>query len=159
MSLKSTLIAALAVTTLALPVFAQDIDVMDPYARSASPIAKTGAAFMLINNNGDTDDRLIEARSPLGKLVQLHTHIQTGEGVMKMTHVEEGFAVPAGETLVLQRGGNHVMFMGLEKGFEAGDTVPLTLVFEKSGEITLDVPVDPTRKPKEGHGKMHGSGN
>ncbi|MDT8326299.1 MAG: copper chaperone PCu(A)C [Roseovarius sp.] len=159
MSLKSTLLAALAVTALGLPALAQDIDVMDAYARSASPTAKTGAAFMLINNNGDADDRLIEARSPMGKLVQLHTHIQNAEGVMKMTHVEEGFVVPAGDTLVLQRGGNHVMFMGLEKGFEMGDTVPLTLVFEKSGEITLDVPVDPARKPKEGHGKMHGSGN
>ena len=159
MSLKSTLLAAFAVTALGLPALAQDIDVMDAYARSASPMAKTGAAFMLINNTGDADDRLIEARSPMGKLVQLHTHIQNAEGVMKMTHVEEGFVVPAGETLVLQRGGNHVMFMGLDKGFEVGDTVPLTLVFEKSGEITLDVPVDPTRKPKEGHGKMHGSGN
>jgi len=154
MSLKSTLFAALAVTTLGLPVFAQDIDIMDPYARSAGPMAKTGAAFMLINNNGDADDRLIDVRSPMGKLVQLHTHIQNAEGVMKMTHVEEGFVVPAGGTAVLQRGGNHVMFMGLDKGFEMGDTVPLTLVFEKSGEIVLDVPVDPTRKPREGHGKM-----
>lgn len=159
MSLKSTLLAALAATTLGLPALAQDIDVMDAYARSASPMAKTGAAFMLINNNGEIDDRLIDVRSPMGKLVQLHTHIENAEGVMKMTHVEEGFVVPAGDTLVLQRGGNHVMFMGLEKGFEMGDIVPLTLVFEHSGEVSIDVPVDPTRKPKDGHGKMNGSGN
>lgn len=159
MSFKSTLIAALAVTALGLPALAQDIDVMDAYARSASPMAKTGAAFMLINNNGKIDDRLIDVRSPLGKLVQLHTHIQNAEGVMKMTHVEDGLVVPAGDTLVLQRGGNHVMFMGLDKGFEMGDTVPLTLVFEHSGEVSIDVPVDPTRKPKEAHGTMNSSGN
>ncbi len=78
---------------------------------------------------------------------------------MKMVHVEDGFAVPAGETLVLQRGGAHVMMMGLTESFEQGKIVPLTLVFEKSGEIVVDVPVDLARKPEDGHGKGHGTGN
>ena len=56
MSLKSTLFAALAGLTLAAPVMAQEIHVLDTYARSASPMAKTGAAFMLIENIGDAPD-------------------------------------------------------------------------------------------------------
>lgn len=158
MSLKSKLFAALAATALATPALTQEIHVLDTYARSASPLAKTGAAFMLIENIGDADDRLIGAASPAAQKVELHTHIEEG-GVMKMVHVEEGFAVPAGETLVLQRGGAHVMMMGLTESFEQGKIVPLTLVFEKSGEIVVDVPVDLARTPEDGHGKAHGTGN
>lgn len=154
MSLKSTLFAALAGLTLAAPAMAQEIHVLDTYARSASPMAKTGAAFMLIENIGDAPDRLIAVKSPAAKKVELHTHREEG-GVMKMVHVEEGFELGAGETLFLQRGGHHVMFMGLTEPFEQGKTIPLTLVFETSGEITLDIPVDLERMPKEGHG--HGN--
>ncbi|SEM89732.1 hypothetical protein SAMN04488077_10982 [Roseovarius tolerans] len=154
MSLKSTLFAALAGLTLAAPAMAQEIHVLDTYARSASPMAKTGAAFMLIENIGDAPDRLIAVKSTAAKKVELHTHREQG-GVMKMVHVEEGFELGAGETLFLQRGGHHVMFMGLTEPFEQGKTIPLTLVFETSGEITLDIPVDLERMPKEGHG--HGN--
>jgi copper(I)-binding protein len=152
MSLKLTLATALGLA-LASPALAQEIHVLDTYARAASPMAKTGAAFMMIENIGDADDRLIGATSPAAQMVQLHTHREEG-GVMKMVHVEDGFEVPAGETLMLQRGGNHVMFMGLTESFEQGKVIPLTLIFEKSGEITVDVPVDLNRKP-EGHG--HGN--
>jgi hypothetical protein len=154
MSLRSTLFAALAGLTLAAPAMAQEIHVLDTYARSASPMAKTGAAFMLIENIGDAPDRLIAVKSPAAKKVELHTHREEG-GVMKMVHVEEGFELGAGETLFLQRGGHHVMFMGLTEPFEQGKTIPLTLVFETSGEITLDIPVDLERMPKAGHG--HGN--
>jgi copper(I)-binding protein len=152
MSLKLTLATALGLA-LASPALAQEIHVLDTYARAASPMAKTGAAFMMIENIGDADDRLIGATSPAAQMVQLHTHREEG-GVMKMVHVEDGFEVPAGETLMLQRGGTHVMFMGLTESFEQGKVIPLTLIFEKSGEITVDVPVDLNRKP-EGHG--HGN--
>ncbi|VVT32827.1 Copper chaperone PCu(A)C [Roseovarius sp. EC-HK134] len=156
MSFKSTLLAAFATTILAVPALAQEIQVLDTYARSASPTAKTGAAFMLIENIGDTDDRLIGAVSPAAQRVELHTHIEES-GVMKMVHVEEGFAITAGQTLVLERGGAHVMLMGLTESFEQGKIIPITLLFEKSGEIVVDVPVDLARKPEEGHGKAHGT--
>jgi len=68
-----------------------------------------------------------------------------------MLHVEEGFAVPAGETLMLARGGKHVMLMGLTAPLENGATVPLTLTFEKAGDITIDVVVDRDRKPAREH--------
>lgn len=158
MSFKSPLLAALAATVLAMPALAQEIHVLDTYARSASPTAKTGAAFMLIENIGDADDRLLGAASPAAQKVELHTHLEEG-GVMKMMHVEEGFAIAAGETLVLQRGGAHVMLMGLTESFEQGKIIPLTLVFEKSGEIVVDVPVDLARKPEDAGAKGHGTGN
>jgi len=155
MSLKSTAFAALTAVSLAVPALAQQIAIDAPYARSASPAAKTGAAFMVIRNTGDTDDRLIGASSPAAKMVQLHTHREE-DGVMRMLHVAEGFALPAGGEIVMARGGHHVMFMGLTAPFEQGKTVPLTLVFETAGERVIEVPVDLDRKPGMGHGQGHG---
>ncbi|MEL6620815.1 MAG: copper chaperone PCu(A)C, partial [Pseudomonadota bacterium] len=86
---------------------------MDPYARAASPSAKAGAAFMMLQNTGDTDDRLIAARTDVAKRVELHTHVETGDGIMKMQEIEGGIALPAGGTHHMMRGGDHVMLMGL----------------------------------------------
>jgi len=154
MSLKPTAWAAIAALTLATPALAQSIEVHDPYARSASPMAKTGAAFMVIHNHGDADDRLIGAASPAAQMVQLHTHREV-DGVMKMLHVEEGFDLPADGEIIMARGGNHVMFMGLTEPFEQDDMIPLTLTFERSGEIEIEVPVDLDRKPEHGDGHDH----
>jgi len=151
MSLKSGLLAACASLALVTPATAQEIEIHDPYARSASPMAKSGAAFMVIRNTGDAGDRLIGVDSAAARKVELHTH-RDEDGVMRMIHVEEGFALPAGGEIRMQRGGRHVMMMGLTAPFEQGATIPLTLVFETSGEITLDVPVDLERKPGHGHG-------
>ena len=114
----------------------------DPYARSSAMMATSGAAFMTITNNSGTDDRLIAAASPVSEKVELHTHKQDENGVMRMIHVEEGLPIAAGETLMLERGGNHIMFLGIEAPFEQGATVPLTLTFEAAGEIAVEVPVD-----------------
>lgn len=143
---------------IALPAFADPkIEIMDPYARSASDMAKSGASFMVIRNTGTSDDRLIAARTDVAQRVELHTHIQNENGMMVMVEVEEGFAVPAGEEAMLMRGGQHVMMMGLNRPLKQGDSFPLTLVFETSGDITLDVTVDRDRKPAHGMGQMkHG---
>ena len=155
--MKSVLAGAVALI-LATPVFA-DIDVVDAYARAASPTAKAGAAFMVIRNTGSEDDRLIAAASDIAARVELHTHNDMGEGVMKMMHVEEGFAVPAGDMHALARGGDHVMFMGLSRPMAQGDMVTVTLTFEKAGEVVVDIPVDLEREDMGGHGAGMPMGN
>ncbi|PVA11279.1 copper-binding protein [Pelagivirga sediminicola] len=146
MSFTFRTLAATAAIAFALPAFAADIEIADPYARSASPTSKTGAAFMQILNHGEAD-RLVGVASPAADLVQLHTHIEGEGGVMKMVHVEDGFDLPAESALSLERGGKHVMFMGLTAPLAQGDTVPITLTFEKAGDMTVDVPVDLERQP------------
>ncbi len=155
--MKSVLAGAVALI-LATPVFA-DIEVVDAYARAASPTAKAGAAFMVIRNTGSEDDRLIAAASDIAARVELHTHKDMGEGVMKMMHVEEGFAVPAGDMHALARGGDHVMFMGLTRPMAQGDTVTVTLTLEKAGEVVVDIPVDLEREDMGGHGAGMSMGN
>lgn len=157
MSFKTTLFAATAaVLSLAMPALAGDIMVKDPYARTSTMMSKSGAAFMMLMNHGSEDDRLVAASSDVAQRVELHTHIEDANGVMKMVEVEEGFPVPAGGMHALARGGDHVMFMGLNRSLAQGDIVTLTLTFEKAGDMTIEVPVDLERKPAQGMTMQHG---
>lgn len=158
MSIKSFALAAAAAVSLAIPAYAGEITVQDPYARASSMMSKSGAAFMILKNGGAEDDRLIAVASDVAERVELHTHIQNAEGVMRMVRVEDGFPVPAGGMHALQRGGDHVMFLGLQRPLAQGDVIELTLTFEKAGDVTVEVPVDLERKPM--HGMMnHGQTN
>lgn len=145
---------ALAATVFAsTAVFAADIDVTAPWARaSAGGMAKAGAAFLTIKNAGAADDRLVGAKADVSGKVELHTHIKEGD-LMKMRQVH-AIDVPAGKTVALQPGGLHVMFMGLKAPFKEGDHFPLTLVFEKAGDVTVDVAVEGAGA--KGPGQPHG---
>ena len=134
------------------------IKIVDPYARAASPVAKSGAAFMVIENHGDTDDRLIGVRTEAAMRPELHTHKENDQGVMQMLQVEEGFPIPAGGTHALARGGDHVMLMGLTGPLEQGGAIQVVLVFEASGEIEVEIPVDNERKPGMHSGAHSGHG-
>lgn len=148
MLLKSTVLAALATLSLSTVALAEGtIMIDDAYARASGKNAKAGAAFMVIMNRGDAGDRLLSVTSDVAARVELHTHNVNDDGVAKMMHVPEGFAIPAGETHALERGGDHVMFMGLTEPFEQGKQIPVTLMFEKAGEVQIDIPVDLQRQP------------
>lgn len=135
---------ALAVLLAAGPALADSaIEISDPYARGGAG-APTGAAFMVIRNSGDTDDRLIGLRYPDAARAEIHEHVME-DGVMRMRPKEGGIAVPAGGEAVLERGGDHLMFMGLQDRFEDGETVTLTLIFEKAGEVEVTFAVDSAR--------------
>ena len=155
MSLKSTGFGGLTAALFALPAVA-DITIDDAYARSSGPSAKSGAAFFVIHNSSDTQDRLIGAASDVAKRVELHTHIEQ-DGIMKMRQDKDGFEVPAMGMHALQRGADHVMFMGLTAPMVQGETFDVILTFERAGEIIVTVPVDLERTPEHGavdHGNM-----
>ena len=160
------ILAACAALALAPPALA-DIEIVDPYARAAMANARSGAAFMQIVNTGPEDDRLVGADSDIAMKVELHTHIGDANGVMQMVEVPEGFPIPAGGSHLLQRGSDHVMFMGLKQPMTDGETVKVTLHFEKAGDMVVEIPVDLARQPGQPmapmapmqHGQTMGSGN
>ncbi len=132
---------------LALPALAGDVSINDAYAITSGPSAMSGGIFMEIDNSGAADDQLIAAKTDVSKMTQLHTHIIDSNGVAQMREVDGGFTVPAHGAAILKRGGDHIMLMGLTKPLAQGDIVHLTLSFEHAGEVSIDVPVDLTRKP------------
>lgn len=123
-------------------VFAHDftvgsIKIDHPWSRATVAGIPNGVAYFVLENQGDADDRLLTASSPVADKVELHTHIRDGE-VMRMRQVED-VPVPAGESVALEPGGLHVMLMGLKEPLEHGKKFPLTLEFEQAGSVTVDV--------------------
>jgi periplasmic copper chaperone A len=150
MKIFQLLVAATAASLLAIPALAHDgVHISDPYARVNGGEGATGAIFLQIDNHADVDDRLLDVKTDVAAKAELHTHIATADGVMQMRAVPEGFPIPALQGLALDRGGDHIMLMGLKSALKDGDMIPLTLIFEHAGEVQIEVPVDNARKPGE----------
>ncbi|WP_052951889.1 copper chaperone PCu(A)C [Devosia soli] len=115
-----------------------DLEISGPFTRATLPNAPVGGGFLTIKNTGTEDDRLISATSTIAKDTQIHEMAMEGD-VMKMRQLVDGLAIPAGETVTLEPGGNHIMFMGLNGPIKEGEKVSVTLTFEKAGEVTLDL--------------------
>lgn len=137
----------LALTSLlALPAVAHEytvgtLKIGHPYSRAMPPAAPTTGAFFSISNSGKAADKLLAASSPLASTVELHSHLNDN-GVMRMRQVEGGISVAPGETLKLAPGGLHVMLLGVKQQPHTGDKFPLTLKFEKAGDINVEVKVE-----------------
>ncbi len=117
-----------------------DIKIEGAYAFQPNPAAKNGAIFMRIDNEGETPAQLISAQTESAHMVQIHTNIMDGD-IMKMEHLENGLEIPAHGCALLERGGYHIMLMGLNADFEEGQNISLTLTFDDGEELSLDVPV------------------
>ena len=88
------------------------------------------AAFGMITNPTNKDIRIIAARSPqYSSMLQIHEVVMDGQtNAMVMQEKGTGLVIPAGKTVVLKPGGDHIMFMGLKKPVTAGASIPVTLI-------------------------------
>ena len=109
------------------------------WARASAGLARNGAAYMTIHNEGPVADRLIAASSPIAGTIELHAHLKDGD-VMRMRPVVAVEIAP-GEPAVLQPGGLHMMMLDLKAPLKDGESFPLTLTFEKAGKVTVSVDV------------------
>jgi len=152
-------LAAMILATLpaaAADIMVGEIMISEAFARASAGRARNGAAFLTIMNKGDAD-RLLAASAEVSARTELHTHSMDAEGVARMRPVDH-IELPAGETVTLQPGGLHVMLMGLNAPLKQGDSFPLTLRFEKAGDVTFDVTVAaPGAKGPGGMQHRHGT--
>lgn len=117
-----------------------DLHLSGAFARATLPRAPVAGAYLTIMNHGADDDRLISATAPVSNEVQIHT-MDHKDGVMTMRQLPDGLPIPAGETVVLEPGGLHLMLMGLTGALEKGQSVTIELVFERAGAVpvTFDI--------------------
>ncbi|GAB2476221.1 copper chaperone PCu(A)C [Xylanimonas ulmi] len=114
---------------------ADALTVTDPWVKAADD--GMTAAFAVLENTGDADVTVVSASTPASPDVQLHETVEDASGQMAMRERDGGFVVPAGGSLELAPGGDHLMLMGLAAPIEAGDEVTLTLTLDDGS--TLDV--------------------
>lgn len=113
------------------------ITISDPWVRAPGA---NGGAFMVIQNGGAEADRLLSATSDVAETVEVH-ETKMENDVMTMREVEGGLEIPARGSVKLAPGGYHVMLINLKQQLKPGDTVTLTLNFEKAGAVTVQAEV------------------
>jgi copper(I)-binding protein len=117
------------------------IGIENAWTRATAAAQTVGGGFMTIVNTGKAEDRLVSASSPVAAEVQIHD-MKMEEGVMRMRQLTGGLAVPAGGRVELKPRSLHLMFMQLKTPLVAGQTVPVTLQFEKAGSVAVQFRVE-----------------
>ncbi len=113
------------------------VEVMDAWARATVPAQKVGSLFMEIRSASPA--RLVGVASPVAARAEIH-NMKMESGVMKMAAVD-AINLAAGQTVKLAPGGYHVMLIELKQPLKAGDSVPLTLTFERADKTRSTVEV------------------
>jgi copper(I)-binding protein len=115
------------------------ITVSDAWARTSPMMERAGAAYMVLQNSGAAEDKLLSVESDVAKAIELH-ETKEMNGMMQMSPVPN-ISVPASGKAELKPGGLHVMLIGLNRELKAGDKVQLTLNFEKAGKVPVTAEV------------------
>jgi periplasmic copper chaperone A len=113
------------------------VEVQKAWARATT--GAVGAAYFSLVNKGGAPDRLIALKTPVAEKAELHEE-KMKNGVMEMRPVGPLLIEP-GQSATLKPGARHVMLMGLKHPLKEGEDFPLTLSFEKAGDVRVMVPV------------------
>ena len=148
----------LAVPALAHEVKVGDLEFIHPNIPQPAASAKAAGGFMAISNTGTEADRLIGVEADFAAKAETHESKVDENGIGTMEHVD-AIEIPPGETVNLEHGGYHIMFMGLTGTLTEGEMRKVTLVFEHAGRVEIEFMIDPPMgKGMEGmdHSKMDG---
>lgn len=121
----------------------------EAWARESAPGAAVSAGYLTLAG-GDAGDRLIRAESDIADRTEIHSMTMT-DGVMRMRPLPDGIAIGPGETIRLAPGGDHIMFVDLRRPLAAGESIAVTLHFERAGARAVPFAVRPA-----GHVPHHG---
>jgi copper(I)-binding protein len=111
--------------------------VREAWARATILTSRPGVAYATIESV--LDDRLVEVSAPVANRVMIHA-MKSIDGISRMKHLRV-LEILAGQSIILAPGSMHFMLMGMQRKLIEGTTFPVTLTFEKAGEITVEVSV------------------
>ena len=136
--LLASLAAALAAPAASADYRAGALSIQNPWTRPASA-GGNAAGYLVINNRGGADV-LTGVETPLAK-ASLHRSAMA-DGMASMRAMDQGLPVPAGQTIVLRPGGDHIMLAGLTRPLALGQKIPATLVFQRAGRVKIEISVE-----------------
>jgi copper(I)-binding protein len=138
--LLALLIVLIHTTIFANTKMADFIDIKNAYIRMMPPMMSMTSAFMQLKNTSSKDIVLKDLQSDLAVFTELHTSILKSDGTASMKHIEN-LIIKANSSIILQRGGKHVMFMRLKHKLILNDTYHLIFNFIDGSkkELTLKV--------------------
>ncbi|MES2682777.1 MAG: copper chaperone PCu(A)C [Pseudomonadota bacterium] len=138
------LLAAASSSAAELP--AKPITIVHAYSHPTAAPGVPGVGFLTLTNTGKQPDRLLSASSPAAGQIEIHQS-SMANGVMQMRAVSQGVALPVGQAVTLAPGGLHLMLFQLREPLAEGQSLPLTLHFERAGSVSTTLKVESREPP------------
>ncbi|MCB5184043.1 copper chaperone PCu(A)C [Methylobacillus gramineus] len=114
-----------------------EVKVVEPWARTTAPGQKVAAVYLRMISTKDVS--LVEMNSPLADKVELH-EMNMDNGIMKMRPVSK-LQMEAAQAIELKPGSYHLMLSGIKQAVKAGDSIPLTLIFEDKHNLRESIQI------------------
>lgn len=115
-------------------------------AEDAAPGEGMSGVFAELMNHGDEDLTITSLTSGAAGVVELHEVVDG-----KMRAIQGDVVIPAGGTLKLEPGANHIMLMDMTKHLLPGDEVTITLEFSDGSSFDLVALVKDTSGANESY--------
>ena len=116
------------------------LEILNPFL--PDPASPTVAAiYLTVRDTGSKADALVAATSSVAPAAMLMT--ENDRGSFDSMGILRELRIPAHGQASLVPGHDHVMLEQPTVAFKVGETVPVTLRFERAGSVTIHVPVVP----------------
>ena len=122
----------------------EGVEVRDAWARPAAH-GGNGAAYLSIRSAAA--DELLSVASTIADAVEIHESTMSGD-VMEM-HQLQSVPLHAGEEVIFEPGGLHIMLIGLKQDLKPGEEFEITMQFKNSEDLKVSVTVQDT--PPDSH--------
>lgn len=116
---------------------ATDADAMD--MDQGAMAGESSAAYLRIQNRGDSDVTIVTASSAAAAAVAIHRTLSDGD--MARMEAVGSLRIPAGEMVDLAPGGLHIMLTGLTADLPPGSALTLRLQSDAGERYELEIPV------------------
>ena len=108
-----------------------------------------GVAYFTLSG-GSNGRTLVSVSSPDAARAEMHD-MTMSDGMMTMTPLTNGVAIPAKGQVRFESGGKHVMLFDMKSGLKSGDAVQLRFTFSNGETAAIDAKAE-----APGGGDMHG---
>ena len=115
-----------------------EVAAADAWCRPPAQGARAAGCYVTLT--AATDDRLVAIESPAAARAEIHT-MSMDEGIMRMSKLEDGLALPAGEAVALKPGAEHLMLIEPVGALDEGTQAELTLTFEHAPPVTVSADI------------------
>jgi len=130
----------------------ESLQVSDAWVPEAPPVASVMAGYLAIHNPGAQDVTISAVRSADFASVEMHeTRMQ--DGMARMVR-QDKLVIPAGKTVMFERGGLHLMLMQPQRSFRMGDRIRFELV-TSAGAVTFSAVVKAASLDGDKHDHHH----
>ncbi|MBH44815.1 MAG: hypothetical protein CMD88_05105 [Gammaproteobacteria bacterium] len=106
------------------------------------------AGYGVFENNSDENIEIYKLTSPVFDKTELHTTEISSSGTAKMRHLKS-LSIPAKNTIQLDHGAKHVMFLGKRRDLQIGEVIKVVAYDRNEVRYMLHFKVIDPRKSNE----------